>query len=424
MTTTKTDKVILGEGAIYSTDCEVTGINNNVLVVGGSGSGKTMSIAEPRLLETLNSSLIVTVTKRRIVNQYKQFFKDKGYMVRDLNFINPKESTVAYDPLRYVTSYKDITFLAESIVMADPKKKRANNDPYWDKTATSLLSALIAYAMMKDKNASFADVLDLVDSLNIETGCDHIQSSLDEAFDRLAAREPNCFAVSCWRSFSQLPIKTASCVFGTLNTELDTIFTPELRKMIRLPQKTDFKELGNKRTVLFVSTSAVNPALHCFINMFYAQAFKTLFEYAESQPDGKLPVPVHVLCDDFATGSRILNFPEYISIFREKQISVTLLLQSESQLASMYGDDDATTIINNCDTYLFMGSMDLRSSRSASERMNVPLEDVLYMPVGQMYIFRRGQRPMVTQRYNIRNDKLYQFVTSKYGKRPAGGKPR
>lgn len=424
MTAIKADKVILGEGAIYSTDCEVTGINNNVLVVGGSGCGKTMSIAEPRLLETLNSSLIVTVTKRRIVNQYKQFFKDKGYLVRDLNFINPKESDIAFDPLRYVTSYKDITFLAESIVAADPKKRGSSADPYWDKAASSLLSALIAYAMMKDIKASFADVLDLVDGLNIQTGCDHIHTSLDDKFDRLAEREPNCFAVSCWRSFSQLPIKTASCVFGTLNTELDTIFTPELRKMIRLPEKADFKQLGNRRTVLFVSTSAVNPALHCFINMFYAQAFKTLFEYAETRPDGKLPVPVHVLCDDFATGSRILNFPEYISIFREKQISVTLLLQSESQLVSMYGDDDATTIINNCDTYLFMGSMDLRSSRSASERMNVPLEDVLYMPVGQMYIFRRGQRPMVTQRYNIRNDKLYQFVTGKYSKRPAGEKTR
>lgn len=424
MTTIKADKVILGEGAIYSTDCEETGINNNVLVVGGSGSGKTMSISEPRLLETLNSSLIVTVTKRRIVNLYKQFFRDKGYKVLDLNFANPKESDVSYDPLQYVTSYKDITFLAESIVMADPKKRRASNDPYWDKTAVSLLAAEIAYTMMKNKNATFADVLALNDSIMIWDGCDHAKSTLHEKFEALEESDPHCFAVTCWKSFSQLPIKTASCVFGTLNTELDTIFTPELRKMIAMKRKVDFKQLASQRTVLFVSTSAVNPALHCFVNMFYAQAFKTLFEYAESLPEGKLPVPVHVLCDDFATGGRILNFAEYISIFREKQISVTLLLQSESQLASMYGDDDATTIINNCDTYLFMGSMDLRSSRSASERMNVPLEDVLYMPVGQMYIFRRGQRPMVTQRYNIRNDKLYQFVTSKYGKRPAGGKPR
>lgn len=416
----KAEKVILGEGAIYSTDSEETGINNNVLVVGGSGCGKTMSIAEPRLLETLTSSLIVTVTKRRIVNQYKQFFRDKGYAVYDLNFIDPKESDISYDPLQYVTNSKDITFLAESIVMADPKKGRANNDPYWDKAAISLLAAEIAYTLKVNKNATFADVLKLNANLEIWEKGEKIRTPLHEKFEALERREPYCFAVSCWRSFSQLPVKTATCVFGTLNTELDTIFTPELRKMISMQRKVDFKEIATKRTVLFVSSSAVNPALHCFINMFYAQAFKTLFEFAESRADGILPIPVHVLCDDFATGSRILNFPEYISIFREKRISVTLLLQSESQLVSMYGYEDAVTIINNCDTYLYMGSMDMRSSRSASERMNVPLEDVLYMPVGQMYICRRGQRPMVTRRYDIRNDKLYQFVTSKYGNRSAG----
>lgn len=147
---------------------------------------------------------------------------------------------------------------------------------------------------------------------------------------------------------------------------------------------------------------------------FYAQAFKSLFEYSESLPSGKLPIPVHVLCDDFATGSRILNFSEYISIFREKQISVTLLLQSESQLESMYGSDDATTIINNCDSYLYMGGMDLKTGRSISERLNAPLEDILYMPIGQVCIFRRGQKPIVTSRYNILKNEQYQQVTRAY----------
>ena len=185
----------------------------------------------------------------------------------------------------------------------------------------------------------------------------------------------------------------------------------------REEKKVDFEKMATQKTVLFVSTSAVNPALHCFINIFYAQAFKTLFEYAESLPDGKLPIPVHVLCDDFATGSRILNFPEYISIFREKQISVTLLVQSESQLESMYGSEDATTIINNCDTYLYMGGMDLKTGRSISERLNTPLEDVLYMPIGQVCVFRRGQRPIITSRYDIMKDEQYRQVTRAYEER-------
>ncbi len=412
-----TDRMILGENVIYSTDCNVTGLNNNVLVCGSSGCGKTMSISEPRLLETQHSSLIATVTKRRIVNKYKPVFEQRGYIVKDLNFIHPTESNVAYDPLQYISSYSDITFLAESIVKANPRKDKSTADPYWDEAATSLLSAEIAYILMTKDNATFADVLELHDSIDFRESSGQIATSLDRKFDYLAEKDPGCFAVSCWKSFRQLPIKTASCVFGTLNTTIDTIFSPELRKMISTEKKVDFEKIATQKTVLFVSTSAVNPALHCFINIFYAQAFKTLFEYAESLPDGKLPIPVHVLCDDFATGSRILNFPEYISIFREKQISVTLLVQSESQLESMYGSEDATTIINNCDIYLYMGGMDLKTGRSISERLNTPLEDVLYMPIGQVCIFRRGQRPIITSRYDIMKDEQYRQVTRAYEER-------
>lgn len=189
--------------------------------------------------------------------------------------------------------------------------------------------------------------------------------------------------------------------------------------MMSMNRKVNFCDLASKKTILFVTTSPVNPSLNCFVNMFYGHVFKQLFEYAENQVTGTLPVPVHVLCDDFATGSRILNFSEYISIFREKKISVTLLLQSESQLESMYGSDQATTIINNCDTYLYMGGMDLRTAQNVSLRLNAPLDEVLYMPIGQEILFRRGQRPIVTQRYDIRKNSLYQQITKQYEQRLA-----
>ena len=409
-----TDRMILGKNAVYSTDSNETGLNNNVLVCGSSGCGKTMSISEPCLLETYHTSLIATVTKRRIVDKYKTTLEKRGYVVEDLNFIHPMESNVAYDPLEYINSYSDITFLAESIVRANPRKDRSNADPYWDEAATSLLSAEIAYTIMTKDNATFADVLELHDGIDFRENGGQITTSLDHKFEYLAEKDPSCFAVSCWKSFHLLPIKTASCVFGALNTTIDTIFSPELRKMIKMKKKVDFEKIATQKTVLFVSTSAVNPAPHCFINVFYAQAFKALFEYAVSLPSGKLPIPVRVLCDDFATGSRILNFPEYISIFREKKISVTLLVQSESQLESMYGREDATTIINNCDTYLYMGGMDLKTGRSISERLNAPLEDVLYMPIGQICVFRRGQKPIITSRYDIQKDEQFQQVTRAY----------
>lgn len=408
------DKMILGENVAYSTDCNQTGLNNNVIVCGNSGCGKTMFVLEPCLLETFHSSLIATVTKRRIVDKYKSMFKKRGYIVEDLNFINPTKSDVAYDPLEYIGSYADIRFLAESIVKANPQKDKSNADPYWDQAAISLLCAEIAYTLMMKDDATFSDVLVLHDSIRFWEKNGQIETSLDDEFEYLERRDPNCFAVSCWKSFCQLPIRTAGCVFGALNTTIDTIFSPELRKMIKNEKKVDFEKLASQKTVLFVSTSAVNPSLHCFINMFYAQVFKQLFEFAENQPSGKLPIPVRVFCDDFATGSRILNFHEYISIFREKQISVVLLLQSESQLESMYSVDEATTIINNCDTYLYMGGMDLKTARHISERLNSPLEDVLYMPIGQEFVFRRGQKPIVTQRYNVLQNKVYQEVTKKY----------
>lgn len=408
------DKIILGENCVYSSDCEKTGLNNNILVCGSSGCGKTMSVSEPRLISTTNSSLVATVTKRRIINKYKSLFTERGYDVQDLDFVNPQRGDIGYDPLDYVSSYRDITYLAEGVVKANPRKEKSSADPYWDEAATSLLSAEIAYTLMTKDNASFTDVLKMHDSLNFEEYGGQIQTSYDEKFEFLAEKDPTCFAVSCWKSFHQLPIKTAACVFGTLNTTIDTIFSPELRKMMSMSRKVNFCDLASKKTVLFVTTSPVNPSLNCFVNMFYGHVFKQLFEFAENQVTGTLTVPVHVLCDDFATGSRILNFPEYISIFREKKISVTLLLQSESQLESMYGSDQATTIINNCDTYLYMGGMDLRTAQNVSLRLNVPLDEVLYMPIGQEILFRRGQRPIVTQRYDINKNPLYKQITEQY----------
>ena len=410
------ERVILGENCCYSSDCNETGLNNNIIVCGGSGSGKTMSISEPRLLETKTSSLISTVTKRRIVTKYMPLFKERGYNVLDLNFVNPIESTCSYDPLKYVASYSDITFLAKSIVKADPQKDRSSADPYWDEAAISLLSAEIAYILMTNDKATFADVLELHDSLTIDEGGSTIRTSLDDQFDYMASEYPTCFAVSCWKSFKSLPIKTAGCVFGTLNTTIDTIFSPELREMMVTKPLVDFELMATEKTILFVTTSAVNPALHCFVNMFYAQAFKQLFEYAESSQNGVLPVPVHVLCDDFATGGRVLNFAEYISIFREKRISVTLLLQSESQLEQMYGTGNATTIINNCDSYIYLGGMDIKTAQNISLRLNVPIDEVLYMPIGQEIIFRRGQRPIITRRYDIQKDELYKRITNDYNR--------
>ena len=408
------DPVILGDNQVYSGNCAETQLNLNRLIVGASGSGKSMSFMEPELLNINNSSVLLTLSKRELVDKYTPWFRDKGYNVWDLNLARPDRSNVAYDPLRLVKSYTDIKHLAMSVVLADPQKAKSNADPYWDKGGASLLSALIAMVMMTKTRASFADVLDLLDELEIDDRGSVIKTTLDDKFEMLKRKDSSCFAVTNWRTFKQLPIKTASCIFSALNSTVDDMFTPELRKMMRKSTMLDLEKLATRKTILFVTTSAVNPALHRFVNMFYAQTFKKLFEFAEEQPNGRLPVPVRILCDDFAVGSKILNFPEQISIFRAKDISVMLLLQSESQLESMYGECDATTIINNCDTYVYLGGMDLKTCRNISQRLNRPLEDVLYMPIGQEFIFRRGQMPVICRRYRTAEDPVYQQVTEQW----------
>lgn len=405
------DLLVLGKGCVYPTDSP---LNNNVLVCGSSGTGKTMSISEPLLLETYQRSLIVTMTKRRILHQYSPLLLGRGYQVYDLNLAHPDQSNIGYDPLMYISSFQDITFLAEAIVKADPRKEKSHADPYWDTTSVSLLSAEIAYVLMTQDDCTFSDVLKLHDRLKIEECGGGIETTLDREFECIGEADPSSFAYSCWKSFRMLPMRTAGCVYSSLNTTLDSIFTADVRQLMAMDKLIDLEKVGAEKSVLFVTTSPVNHALHCFVNIFYSQLFKQLFEFAERQQNGILPIPVHVLCDDFATGGQVLNFAEYISIFREKGLSVTLLIQSESQLESMYGHNNAVTIIDNCDQYVFLGGMNLQTAQNISLRFNKPLEDILYMSVGKEIVFRRGQKPILTERYNITDDSTYQQLVSAY----------
>lgn len=411
-----TDRMILGEDAIFSTDSNLTGINNNVVIVGASGSGKTMSFLEPRLLDAKKASLVVTLTKRRLVQKYKSMFQARGYKVYDLDFVHPVSSEIAYDPLAYITSYSDVKFLADSIVNANPRRERSYADPYWDSSASSLLCALIFYTLTMKEHPTFADVLELNDKITVHSGSDVDGYFLDSAFTELERKVPNHPAVICWKSYRSTPVRTAGCIFSSLNCELDSIFTPDIRKMIAQKPSLDIERIATEKSVVFITSSPVNSALHQFICTFYACIFKQLFEFAEECPEGQLPLPVHVLCDDFATGCRVNHFDDLISVFREKRISSTILIQSESQLESIYGSEAATTILNNSDTYVYAGGNDLKTANNISTRLNVPLDEVLYMPLGQVVIFRRGQKPLVRERYHILQDARYQKITRQYQK--------
>ena len=405
------DRIILAQGCTYSSDTAKTGLNNNQIIVGGSGSGKTMSITEPCLLHTHDRNLIVTATKSRIVWKYKPLLEQRGYRVEILDFSDLRNCTVGYDPLRFVRSQEDVTFLARSMVMADPRKKGNNHvDPYWDESAISLLSAFIGLIQQRfgGIGVSFADVIEEYRRLRVNYAASTIRTNLDLDFQFLESTAPDHPAIAHWESFCHLPPRTASCVTSMLSASINHLFNADLLDMMRLSRQVDFERFAREKTVLFLITSPVNPALSSLVSLFYATAMKELFELAEHRVEGVLPIPVHMVCDDFATGAPIPDFAQYISIVREKGLSVTLLCQSESQLESIYSQAEAATIINNCDSYVFTGCMDLQTARNVSLRLNTPVDEVLSMPLGTFAVFRRGAQPVLARRYPIFDDPEYQ----------------
>ncbi|MCR4771161.1 MAG: type IV secretory system conjugative DNA transfer family protein [Oscillospiraceae bacterium] len=413
------DKVILGKDCVYPADPELTGLNNNVIVLGGSGSGKTQSIVVPHLLETFNSSLVVSLSKRRIAEEFTPVFEERGYKVLLLDFSDPDRSNVGWDPLDFVHDEEDITFLAEALIKSDAKKSHSTADPYWDQAAVTLLSSLIALVQTQP-DPSFSDVMDKVDSLLINADDDLTTTTLDDCFNELEKKNPKCFAVNAWRTFRMLPIRTSLCVYSDMNVNLATLFTKRIRRLLQKKPAINFERIAAERTVLFTIMSPVNPGLNRLINVCFSQLLKQLFELAESEPNGRLPVPVHLIFDDFATagGGQIMKFPELISSFREPGISCTLIMQSESQLEYLY-KAGAHVILENADSLLYLGGMDLDTARNAGLRADLPMEEMLWMPIGQEYVFRRGQKPIRTLRYDTPGDPRYQAIHSAWEQRAA-----
>ncbi len=427
-----------------STDCKETGLNNNIMVVGGSGSGKTMSVMLPIICNLESSNAVVVHTKRGIYDKSRKILKEKGYNVLLVDLNDPTRSPYGYDPLLQCKSLADVQNLAHTIAYAETSKNEPPRDPYWVQNAETVLNLVLRYVYEGhyEKGRSMKEALHLLNYLQYTENSDvrddpPTKDEIEEVAEyakevgeegnsvlemEMATRERikrkyplhgemrnwydiDSAAYKEWNMFINFPDGTAAGVIGAVKAPLANIFNSDIKNILEgnLPQ-LDARELLKPKTVVFIYVSPVNTAQHRFCSILYHQLFKGLFELGEGGAEGVLPHPVHVLCDDFATGCRVQDFHELISIFREKGISATMLVQSESQLSSMYGKADATTIINNCDTYIYLGGMDMDTANNVSKRLNCPMNDVLNMPLGQEYFFRRGQKPVVTKRYNIYRD--------------------
>ena len=420
------DMTCLADGVVVPADFSQTGLNLNEVVVGPTGCGKSFSNAYSRLLYTENSSVVVPIAKGALKKQFSGLFEERGYQVVDLDFSHPERCEIGYDPLDYVISEEDVIHLARSLVgAADSKDKQGNNDPYWNESGASVLAAEIGLVLMNAKKAGrkpcFGDVVDLHRSMKVvESQRDGFHTNLDALFHEAERRFPGNQYCEMWKTICGLAEKTASCIFSVVNSSLDKICSKSVIELTRKKRRVDLRMLGSEKTALFITTSPINKTLQNFVNVLYGDMFRVLFEAAEASENSRLRIPVHIICDDFACGSRIVDFEDYISIFRAAGISVTMLLQSETQLADMYGERAATTIINNCDTYVYMGGMDIETCKNVSLRINKPLNKVLSMPLEHVIVFRRGSEPVEALRYQTLKDSRYQQLLKMTAKKAAG----
>lgn len=385
-------KLILAEGVSYSMDCYETRLNNNVMVVGTSGAGKTRSIVTPNLLSA-NGSYVVSDPKGNLYKKYKDYLEKKGYVVKLLDFTHPENSS-HYNPYNYIRTEQDIVKIAHMIVYNTGVALRG--DPFWDQAAQLLVEAIIGlqWEFMPPDDRNLPTLLGMLDLCDIKEEDESAKNVLDDMVDDIEKQGyQDSFGAKHYRRFRQAASKTSKSILITITAKLAAFDTKELQEMLS-SDDLDIASIGKQKTALFVVVSDTDRSMDTLANLFYSQAMNELCLYADNEcPNNKLPVPVQFILDDFATNCMITDFPKMIASIRSRGISAMLMIQAESQLEQAYGED-GRTIIGNCDTYIYMGGNDLETADAVARRCNLPMEKILNLPVGRNWIFRRGQAPI------------------------------
>lgn len=417
------DRIILGENCVTTTDVRLSGRNNHVLVIGATGSGKTRSVVEPALLETRASSIVVSDPKGRLYDAYGSLLAERGFLVRSVDFAHPEKSAFGYDPFRFLCENadalygesgkkgtdsaprtRDIQSLARLLIRADPDHAgRTQADPFWEDMGEVALCAVMAllssYCDRRDR--TMREVIRLTSLYRYTADSDRGMSQLDRIFDlcRKALGE-DCYAVRQYRLIRQCPEKTLSGVLTLVNSMLGRISSAEVLSFMDRRQMLSVSSLLQKKTALFVQPPEVDLTLGYLVNVFYTQLMQYLFAVKDREKNAE-SLPVRFILDDFASGIVIPDMPRWISVMREREMSLMLILQSVTQLQAIYGEADARTIIANCDNMVYLRSNDPETAKEFSARLGLPVYDLLYTPTGEEYVFMSGAYPVRTKRYDI-----------------------
>ena len=414
--------------------------NKNVLVVGGSGSGKTRFWLKPNLLQC-HSSYVVTDPKGTIVLECGNAMLKNGYKVRILNTINFKKS-MHYNPFAYVHSEKDILKLVTTL-MTNTKGEGSGGDPFWEKSERLLLTALIAYlhyeAPVEEQN--FATLLEMLNTMQVLEDDEEYQNPVDLLFEELAKKKPNSFAGRQYKLYKLAAGKTAKSILISCGARLAPFDIQELRDLTMYDELA-LDTLGDKKTALFLIMSDTDSTFNFLISMVYTQLFNLLCDKADDVYGGKLPIHVRCLIDECANIGQIPNLEKLVATIRSREISACLVLQARSQLKAIY-KDNADTIVGNMDSQIFLGGSEPTTLKDLSEmlgketidafntsdtRGNSPSYGTTFQKIGHELLSRdelavldggkcilqlRGVRPFLSDKYDLTQHPNYK-LTSDY----------
>ena len=404
---------ILAKGESTSNNTWETRRNNNDLIIGPTGAGKTRYYVKPNLLSA-SESLIVTDTKGNLRRELTTALEEAGYEVLHLDLTNPKES-IGYNPFDYIEydeenkvySQKDIATFGGILY----GQAQDASEPFWDEAAKGMLRSLIACVLetLDKEDHNLHSVHKLFER---STFGGEKRSQYGKLMDELAAENAGSYAAAQYfRSINEQVERTSNCVRMFVGNKLAALEAKEINELLQREDRIDILRLAQRKTALFVTISDTDRSQDMLANLFYTQAMNVLCRYADKEcEDNCLPVPVRFILDDFATNACIPDFDNLISVIRSRGIAVSIILQSQTQLEKMYGQAAATTILNGCDTVLYLGGQDLATAGYIGTRVNQTDYQVLTMPLSKAWLLKRGEEPKLVSRYELTEHPRYNLL--------------
>ena len=412
--------------------------NKNILVIGGSGSGKTRFFCKPSLLQA-HSSYVVTDPKGTLLPEVGTFLQRKKYRIKCLNLINFKKS-MKYNPLAYIRSEKDILKLVNALIMNTKGEGEKSGEDFWVKAERLYYCALIGYIWYEapEEEKNFITLLDLINASEAREDDETYQSPVDLLFSRLEENEPEHFAVKQYRKFKMAAGKTLKSILISCGARLAPFDIQELRDLMEYDE-LELDTLGDQKTALFVILSDTDTTFNFVCALMYSQLFNLLCDKADDFYGGRLPVHVRLILDEFANIGQIPNFDKLIATIRSREISASIILQSQSQLKTIY-KDAADTIVGNCDSTLFLGGKEKSTLKEISELLGketidlynqsenrgsqishglsyqklgkelMSQDELAVMDGGKCIYMLRGVRPFLSEKYDLTKHPNYTYT--------------